>query len=142
MDLSRRLGLAYLFISHDLTTVKYICHRIAVMYLGQIVEIGTKEQVFSHPAHPYTQALIGAHLFPDLSTRRVDSPPRPMLEGEIPSPINLPAGCYLAGRCPQRVPRCDTMKQVLSELPDGRQVRCWRVVAGELAAVPALEAVS
>ena len=142
MDLSRRLGLAYLFISHDLTTVKYICHRIAVMYLGQIVEIGTKEQVFSHPAHPYTQALIGAHLFPDLSTRRVDSPPRPMLEGEIPSPINLPAGCYLAGRCPQRVPRCDTMKQVLSELPDGRQVRCWRVVAGELAEVPALEAVS
>lgn len=137
MDLSRRLGLAYLFISHDLTTVKYICHRLAVMYLGQIVEIGTKEQVFGAPAHPYTQALIGAHLFPDLSTRRVDAPPRPMLQGEIPSPINLPPGCYLAGRCPQRVERCDTMKQVLTELPDGRAVRCWRVAAGEIAAVPA-----
>ena len=138
MDLSRRLGLAYLFISHDLTTVKYICHRIAVMYLGQIVEIGTKEQVFGAPAHPYTQALIGAHLFPDLATRRVDAPPRPMLEGEIPSPINLPPGCYLAGRCPQRVAQCDTMKQVLTALPDGRTVRCWRVATGEIVAVPAV----
>ena len=137
MDLSRRLGLAYLFISHDLTTVKYICHRIAVMYLGQIVEIGTKEQLFTAPAHPYTQALMGAHLFPDLSMRRVDSAPRPMLEGEIPSPINLPEGCYLAGRCPQCVARCTTMKQDLTALPDGREVRCWRVAAGELVAAPA-----
>ena len=138
MDLSRRLGLAYLFISHDLTTVKYVCHRIAVMYLGQIVEIGTKEQVFGAPAHPYTQALMGAHLFPDLASRRVDSPPRPMLQGEIPSPINLPPGCYLAGRCPQRVAKCDTLKQVLTELPDGRTVRCWRVAAGEIAPAEAV----
>lgn len=132
MDLSRRLGVAYLFISHDLTTVKYICHRIAVMYLGQIVEIGTKEQVFGTPAHPYTQALIGAHLFPDLATRRVDRPPRPMLEGEIPSPINLPDGCYLASRCPQKTGRCATERQELVPLADGRQVRCWRAAAGEL----------
>ncbi len=132
MDLSRRLGLAYLFISHDLTTVKYICHRIAVMYLGQIVEIGSKEQVFGVPMHPYTQALIGAHLFPDLATRRVDRPPRPMLAGEIPSPINLPQGCYLASRCPQKTERCDKERQELTTLPDGRQVRCWRAAAGEI----------
>ena len=132
MDLSRRLGLAYLFISHDLTTVKYLCHRIAVMYLGQIVEIGAKEDVFDAPAHPYTQALIGAHLFPDLNRRRVDSPPRPMLSGEIPSPINLPDGCYLAGRCPHRVDRCTTERQALVPLTDGRQVRCWRAAAGEI----------
>ena len=132
MDLSRRLGLAYLFISHDLTTVKYICHRIAVMYLGQVVEIGTKEQLFGAPAHPYTQALIGAHLFPDLDTRRVDSPPRPMLSGEIPSPINLPPGCYLASRCSYRTERCVTQRQELATLPDGRQVRCWRAEAGEI----------
>ena len=132
MDLSRRLGLAYLFISHDLTTVKYICHRIAVMYLGQIVETGTKEQVFGAPAHPYTQALIGAHLFPDLATRRVDSPPRPMLSGEIPSPINLPPGCYLAGRCTYRTNRCTAERQELTVLEDGRQVRCWRAAAGEI----------
>ena len=134
MELSRRLGLAYLFISHDLTTVKYICHRIAVMYLGQIVELGTKEQVFGAPAHPYTQALIGAHLFPDLATRRVDRPPRPMLSGEIPSPINLPLGCYLASRCTYRTGRCTTERQELATLPDGRQVRCWRAVAGEIGA--------
>jgi oligopeptide/dipeptide ABC transporter ATP-binding protein len=80
---------------------------------------------------------MGAHLFPDLSMRRVDSAPRPMLEGEIPSPINLPEGCYLAGRCPQCVARCTTMKQDLTALPDGREVRCWRVAAGELVAAPA-----
>ena len=102
------------------------------MYIGPIVEAGTKEQVFGSPAHPYTQALIGAHLFPDLATRRVDGPPRPMLSGEIPSPINLPPGCYLASRCTHRTGRCDRERQELTELDDGRQVRCWRAAAGEI----------
>ncbi len=132
MDLSRRLGIAYLFISHDLTTVEYICHRVAVMYLGQVVEIGSKEQVFHMPAHPYTRALLAAHLFPDVENRRVDQRDRPTLAGEIPSPIDLPAGCYLYGRCPSQTAPCATMKQELQTLPDGRDVRCWRVAAGEI----------
>src|SRR6185437_14506823 len=115
----------------------YVCHRIAVMYLGQIVEIGTKEAVFATPAHPYTQALIGAHLFPDLATRRVDHPPPPTLSGEIPSPINLPPGCYLAGRCPHRTERCLRERQALTRLADGREVRCWRAAAGEIPVPPA-----
>ena len=132
-DLSRRLGLAYLFISHDLTTVQHICHRVAVMYLGQVVEIGAKEQVFAAPLHPYSQALLAAHLFPDPTTRRVDHPHRAGLRGEIPSPIDLPRGCYLYGRCPRQVDRCAAEKQDLRPLADGREVRCWRAVAGETA---------
>jgi oligopeptide/dipeptide ABC transporter ATP-binding protein len=131
MDLSRRLGLAYLFISHDLTTVKYICHRVAVMYLGQVVEFGTKEQIFNTPAHPYSQALLAAHLFPDPDNRRVERANRATLAGEIPSPIDLPAGCYLFGRCPKQLDACRTQKQELQALPDGRAVRCWRAAAGE-----------
>ena len=132
MDLSAQLGLAYLFISHDLTTVRYICHQVAVMYLGQIVEIGTKEQVFNTPRHPYSKALLSSHLFPDIEHRRVERKDRTSLEGEIPSPINLPKGCYLYGRCPSQVERCRDMPQVLSTLPDERKVRCWRVEAGEV----------
>ncbi len=144
MDLSRRLGLAYLFISHDLTTVRHICHRVAVMYLGQVVEWGTKEQVFGAPLHPYSQALLAAHLFPDLAHRRVDGERPAGLRGEIPSPVDLPPGCYLHGRCPRQLDRCAAERQELRTLPDGRAVRCWRAEAGETAApLPAAaEAVS
>ena len=132
MDLSRRLGIAYLFISHDLTTVRYICHQVAVMYLGQVVEIGSKEQVLGAPRHPYSKALLSSHLFPDLSHRRVERTERMSLKGEIPSPIDLPKGCYLYGRCPSQVERCRDMPQQLAVLPDARKVRCWRVDAGEI----------
>ena len=132
MDLSSRLGIAYLFISHDLTTVRYICHRVAVMYLGQIVEIGTKEQVFGAPRHPYSKALLSSHLFPDLENRRVDRKERSSLRGEIPSPIDLPKGCYLYGRCPAQVERCRDIPQKLARLADAREVRCWRVEEGEI----------
>jgi oligopeptide/dipeptide ABC transporter ATP-binding protein len=127
MELSKRLGLAYLFISHDLTTVRTICHNVAVMYLGQIVEIGSKEQVFNTPLHPYSKALLAAHLFPDLDHRRIDRRDGPALAGEIPSPIDLPKGCYLVGRCPSQLPQCAEQRQTLKKLPDGRSVRCWRV---------------
>ncbi len=136
IDLSNKLGLAYLFISHDLTTVKFICHRVVVMYLGQVVEMGTKDQVFNTPRHPYAKALLASHLFPDVTNRRVDREVRETLEGEIPSPIteNLPKGCYLYGRCPSQVEKCREMAQDLKPLDDGRVVRCWRVTEGDLPA--------
>jgi oligopeptide/dipeptide ABC transporter ATP-binding protein len=139
MDLSSKLGIAYLFISHDLTTVKYICHRVVVLYLGQIVEVGTKDQVFNDPQHPYSKALLSSHLFPDTTNRRVEREVRETLEGEIPSPIteNLPKGCYLYGRCPSQVDKCRDLPQELTKLDDGRSVRCWRVAEGELPSEPA-----
>jgi len=130
--LQDQLGLSYLFISHDLNTVKYLCHRVAVMYLGQIVEIGTVDQVFNDPRHPYARALLSSHLFPDPSRRRVDNPEPEALSGEIPSPVDLPAGCYLASRCAHATGRCHTERQELAPLPDARQTRCWRVHTGEL----------
>jgi oligopeptide/dipeptide ABC transporter ATP-binding protein len=130
--LQAELGISFLFISHDLTTVRYLCQRVAVMYLGQIVEEGTVEQVFGNPRHPYSQALLSAHLFPDPTHRRVDHPVPAALQGEIPSPIDVPKGCYLASRCPHAVDACQAAVQVLAQLPDGRQVRCARVMADEV----------
>jgi peptide/nickel transport system ATP-binding protein len=124
--LQQRLRIAYLFISHDLATVKHLSHRVAVMYLSQIVEQGDRDQIFAHPRHPYTRALLAAHLDTDPSRRRPDHPPAIRLEGEIPSPVDLPHGCYLAGRCPVAVARCSVEKQDLRPLETGRLVRCWR----------------
>lgn len=126
-DLQDRLGLSFLFISHDLNTVRHLCHRVAVMYLGQIVEIGAREQIFERPRHPYSRALLAAHLRPDPTDRRVDRSHRDALEGEIPSPIDLPPGCYLAGRCPVREDRCMSDRQVLAPADDASLARCWRV---------------
>ena len=132
--LQRELGIGYLFISHDLTTVRYLCQRVAVMYLGQIVEEGSVRQIFTQPKHPYSQALLSAHLFPDPNRRRVEHPTPAALEGEIPSPIDVPVGCYLASRCPHVVETCRAIPQVLEPLDDDRLVRCHRVVKGEIAA--------
>ena len=130
--LSRELDIAYLFISHDLTTVERLCDRVVVMYLGQVVETGTRDEVFQTPLHPYSGVLLASHLFPDIADRRVDRPERVTLKGEIPSPVSLPKGCYLYGRCPSQVERCRAMPQVLEQVSAGRSVRCWRAVAGEL----------
>jgi oligopeptide/dipeptide ABC transporter ATP-binding protein len=101
------------------------------MYLGQIVEEGTVEQVFTAPRHPYSQALLSAHLFPDPTQRRVDREIPAALQGEIPSPIDVPKGCYLASRCPHAAPPCSA-PQVLAPLTDGRTVRCIRAEQGDI----------
>jgi oligopeptide/dipeptide ABC transporter ATP-binding protein len=126
--LQEEFGLSYLFISHDLTTVEYICHRVAVMYLSEIVEFGTVEQVFGSPQHPYSRALLSSALPADPRARRSSY----ILEGEIPSPVNLPTGCHLASRCPEATATCRTTPQALETLADGRLARCWRVAQGDL----------
>ncbi len=130
--IQERTQVSFLFISHDLTSVEMVCHDVAVMYLSEVVEIGARDDVFRRPQHPYTRALLASHLFPDPTDRRIDRPVRERLEGEIPSPIDLPSGCYLASRCPFAVDRCRTEPQTLRPLADGRQVRCWRVSEGDL----------
>jgi oligopeptide/dipeptide ABC transporter ATP-binding protein len=96
------------------------------MYLSQIVELGDRDQIFDHLRHPYTRALLAAHLGTDPGRRRPEHPPAIRLEGEIPSPVDLPPGCYLAGRCPVAVARCGAEKQDLRTVEAGRLVRCWR----------------
>lgn len=124
--LQRELGLSFLFISHDLTTVSEVCDRVVVMYLSQIVEIGRTRDVFEAPRHPYTRALIASHLSDDTSNRRVDKVNKDTLAGEIPSPIDLPTGCYLYSRCQYRLDRCRNESQKLGPDATGRLVRCWR----------------
>jgi oligopeptide/dipeptide ABC transporter ATP-binding protein len=101
-ELQRRLGVSYLFISHDLTVVQHISHRIAVMYLGDIVELGPVDDIFAHPAHPYTQALLAASPLIERARRA----PRPRLKGTIPSLAQPPAGCRFHTRCPYAYDRC------------------------------------
>ena len=124
-------GVSYLFISHDLTTVRFLCHRVGVMYLGQVVEIGTRQQVLDTPKHPYSQALLAAHLRPDPTDRRVDRENREALSGEVPSPVDIPSGCFLYGRCPRQQDRCRSEPQTLAAAGDGRLVRCWRVTGSD-----------
>lgn len=126
--LQRELRLAYMFISHDLSLVRHFCHRVAVMYLSQVVEVGPQEQVFASPRHPYSRALLGSVLQLDPRNRRRDSPPEFQLAGEIPSPVDLPSACYLAGRCPLVLERCRQERQPLRPVESGHEVRCWRAV--------------
>jgi len=111
MDLQRELGLGYLFIAHNLAVVKHISDRIAVMYLGHIVELAGADEIYSQPRHPYTRALLAAIPVPDPRRRR---PPAP-LGGDVPSPINPPSGCPFHPRCPYATERCKVEKPVLRE---------------------------
>jgi peptide/nickel transport system ATP-binding protein len=120
IDLQEEFGLAYVFISHDLGVVRHIGHRIAVMYLGRIVELADSEALFANPVHPYTEALIAAAPVADPRARRPDA----ILEGEVPSPINPPSGCPFHPRCGYAVARCKTDLPVLTGMPDGRLVGC------------------
>jgi oligopeptide/dipeptide ABC transporter ATP-binding protein len=131
--LQAELGLTYIFISHDLALVKSICDRVAIMYLSQVVELGTRDEIFNHPRHPYSRALLASVLLPDPKQRRDLSDRAERLEGEIPSPINLPKGCYLATRCPYVKDRCREQPQSLKEAGKADHfARCWRMTEGDL----------
>ncbi|RHP32848.1 ATP-binding cassette domain-containing protein [Lachnotalea sp. AF33-28] len=122
-DMQEEMGLTYLFISHDLSIVRFISDDVAVMYLGQIVEMGTKAQIFDHPAHPYTQALLSAA--PAFTKKEKREKKRILLEGDLPTPYNPPKGCRFAGRCPYAKPECQEVQE-LTELEDGHMVMCRR----------------
>ena len=123
-DLQKKLGLTYLFISHDLSMVRHIADRVAVMYLGKIVELANVETLFAAPKHPYTRALLSAVPLPDPkaeATRR-----RIILKGDIPDPANPPAGCRFCTRCPDAIERCFAEEPAWRELDPGRYVACHR----------------
>jgi oligopeptide/dipeptide ABC transporter ATP-binding protein len=121
-ELKRRMGMAYLFISHDLSTVRYLCDRVAVMYLGVLVEEAPAAELFDHPAHPYTRALLSCIPVPDPDV----APERLRLSGEVPSPIDIPGGCRLRGRCPLAQPVC-AEPVPLREIAPGHTVACHLV---------------
>jgi oligopeptide/dipeptide ABC transporter ATP-binding protein len=121
-DLQQELGMAYLFIAHDLFVVHHVSHRIAVMYLGRIVEMGTAEQIFHRPRHPYTDALLSAvpHANPEVDSQRE----RLVLEGEVPSPTDIPSGCRFRTRCPHAFERCVVEDPAETTYDDGGMVAC------------------
>jgi oligopeptide/dipeptide ABC transporter ATP-binding protein len=119
-DLQRELGLAYLFISHNLAVVEHISHRIAVMYLGRIVEHTDRETLFRKPLHPYTEALLAAVPVPDPAARRA----KRVLQGDVPSPLHPPAGCHFHTRCPYAEARCRSETPRLREIEPGHHVAC------------------
>ena len=120
MDLQDEFGLAYLFVSHDLAVVEHVAHRIAVMYLGRIVELSSRERIFSRPLHPYTEALMAAAPIADPRARRE----RLVIEGDVPSPMNPPPGCHFHTRCPHAVARCRSEDPPLQEVAPGHVVAC------------------
>lgn len=120
VDIQQEFGLSYVIISHDLAVVEHICDRIAVMYLGKIVETGRCEEIFSNPAHPYTRALLSAIPQPDPHIKRN----RIILKGDVPSPIKPPKGCRFHTRCPDSKKECESVEPQLKTLDNGRSVAC------------------
>jgi peptide/nickel transport system ATP-binding protein/oligopeptide transport system ATP-binding protein len=122
-DLQNEFGLTYLFIAHNLSVVEHISNRVAVMYLGKMVELTTREELFRNPLHPYTQALMSAIPVPDseLTQERI------ILPGDVPSPLNPPVGCRFHPRCPVVVEHCSVEEPPFNEVSDDHFVACWRV---------------
>ena len=127
IDLQEEYGLAYLFISHDLAVMRHISHRIAVMYLGRIVELTDKRSLFTRPLHPYTEALLSAVPIPKSGAR---GRKRIILTGDVPSPINPPSGCHFHQRCPYAMARCRVEPPVLREVLPGHVAACHLHDAG------------
>jgi oligopeptide/dipeptide ABC transporter ATP-binding protein len=121
-ELQKGLNTSYVFISHDLNTVRYVSHRVAVMYLGMIVEEGKSDQIFSKPRHPYAVGLMSSVLLPNPTLKQ---PSIVNLVGEIPSPVDLPKGCYLAGRCPLAEERCREKMPEIQTVANGHTVYCY-----------------
>jgi oligopeptide transport system ATP-binding protein len=119
-DLQRQFSLTYLFIAHDLSVVEHISTRIAVMYLGRIVEVAPARDLYTAPKHPYSEALLSAVPIPDPSVRRR----RVVLEGDVPNPIRPPSGCHFHPRCPHAMPRCSREAPLLREVAPGRLAAC------------------
>jgi oligopeptide/dipeptide ABC transporter ATP-binding protein len=121
MDLQDEFKLSYLFVAHDLAVVEHISHRVAVMYLGRIVEMTDRKSLFEMPLHPYTEALLSAVPIPKSSAR---SRRRVILKGDVPSPINPPSGCHFHARCPYAMPRCKVDVPALREVVPGHLAAC------------------
>ena len=122
-DLQQRLGLTYLFISHDLKVVKHISHRVAVMYLGRIVEIASSLEIYKNPQHPYTKALMSAILIPDPHQNQNEI----VLKGDVPSSIDLPRGCAFHPRCPIATKECEKQIPFLAKLKDSHHAACIKI---------------
>ena len=119
-ELKKKMGLTFLFISHDLSVVKHISDRVAVMYLGQIIELASKEALYQNPAHPYTRALLSAIPIPDPTVERE----RIILQGDVPSPANPPSGCHFRPRCPYACEQCGLQPPRMVEIEKGHYVAC------------------
>ncbi|NTW13120.1 MAG: ABC transporter ATP-binding protein, partial [Anaerolineales bacterium] len=122
-DLQQEFGLTYLFIAHNLSVVEHVSDRVAVMYLGKMVELTTREELFRNPLHPYTKALMSAIPVPNPRMKRQ----RVILKGDVPSPLNPPRGCRFHPRCPAAMERCSQEEPVFKEIVPEHWVACWLV---------------
>jgi len=122
-DLQKTMGLSFLYISHDLSSVRQISQRVAVMYLGEIVELASSDELFDNPLHPYTQALIEAVPIPDPKVKKMKA----RLRGEVPSPITPPSGCRFNPRCPRATAACSQKKPELTEVKKGHFLACFQI---------------